>query len=459
MVSVVNLLEKLSRRLDESESHLRLWDQTYAGERPLAFLSPEAREALGQRFRALCANYPKLVVDALAERLRVVGFTSNGEPLTSVWAAWTAASFDEGHGVAHTEALALGRSFVTVWTASDGSPSLSVESPHEVQVLRDPVTREVTAAAKRWREDGRARAILFLPDKVYSYVSSSGVPEGGAIPPEGWQLSGSVPNPLGVVPVVPFVNRGRLLDVHGVSEMREVADLSDGIAKLLHDLLVTSEFFARPRRWATGLEVQEEPVTDDQGNPVLDADNEPVTQAVNPFGRESDRVWQTESAETKFGQFPQAELSGYKDAIGLLLQSISAVSGLPAHYLGIINEAPPSADAIRSAEASLVARAFARQRMFGPSWAKVAALTAAVEDGTRPQRVEVVWANPETRTVAEEADAVSKLTAANILPVDEALARLGYSPEQIGDMRAARLRDALDRQLIATPTVLPGSAA
>jgi hypothetical protein len=143
-----------------------------------------------------------------------------------------------------------------------------------------------------------------------------------------------------------------------------------------------------------------------------------------------------------------------------LLQSISAVSGLPGHYLGISTENPTSADAIRAAEASLVARAYARQRSFGPSWAKVAALTLAVANGTRPRRPpEVVWASPETRTVAQEADAVTKLVQANILPVEEALARLGYGPEQVELMRSMNLRAALDRQITVTPPTAPEQAA
>lgn len=454
-MSVVGVLEGLSRKLDETAPPLRDLDAYYAGTQPLSFLSEEAKEALGNRLRALVANYPRLVIDSIAERLRVLGFTIDGQPATSVTRAWEDAGFEDGHGVAHVEALTLGRSFVTVWADAAGAPTLSVESPHEVAVVRDPVTREVTAAAKRWREDGRARAVLFLPDRVYEYVSSARVPEGGVIPPEGWQHVSNRRNPLGTVPVVPFVNRGRLLDADGVSEMRDVTDLTDAISKLLADLMVSSEFGSRPRRWATGIEVKEEERRDADGNVVTDEHGEPMMDAVNPFGTEARRVWQAEEPDARFGQFPSADLGGYGHAVELLLQSVSAVSGLPAHYLGIHGDQPASADAIRSAEASLVARCHARMRSFGPSWARVATLIAAVQNGSRPRRVEVVWANPETRTVAQEADAVTKLVQANILPTEEALARLGYGPDRIEQLRQMRMRDVLDRQVTAAPSTIP----
>ncbi len=451
------MLEGLSRKLDETEPPLRDLDSYYYGEQVLSFLSEEAKEALGNRLRALTVNVPRLVVDSLSERLRVQGFTIDGEFASDIYRAWENAGFEDGHGVAHTEALTLGRSFVLVWVDSSGNPTLSVESPREVAVLRDPLTREVTAAVKRWKEDGRGRAMLFLPERIYEYVTATQVTEGGTIPPEGWNHVRNLPNPLGEVPMVPFINRGRLLDVDGISEMHDVTDLSDALAKVLADLMVSSEFGSRPRRWVTGMDVKEEELRDKDGNVITDEDGEPIMVAVNPFGNEARRVWQTEAEDAAFGQFPSADLGGYSTAAELLLQGISAVSGLPAHYLGVHGDQPASADAIRSAEASLVARCEARQKTFGPSWAKVASLIAAVQNRRRPARIEVTWADPSTRTEAQTADAVTKLVQANILPTEAALARMGYTPQQIETFRQMRMREQLDRQIMAPPTAVPAA--
>ena len=59
----------------------------------------------------------------------------------------------------------------------------------------------------------RAYAVLFQPDKITRLKSRSTVPSEGSIPASGWVVTETLDNPLGVVPVVPIVNRGRLLDL------------------------------------------------------------------------------------------------------------------------------------------------------------------------------------------------------------------------------------------------------
>src|SRR5699024_9147067 len=107
---------------------------------------------------------------------------------------------------------------------------------------------------------------------------------------------------------------------------------------------------------------------------------------------------------------------------------------------------PPSADGLRAAEASLTARAEQRQQTFGRAWEQVARLVYAVEHGTDPERVDVraVWASPATRSMAQEADAVTKLFTAGLLPASFALAKLGYTDDEITAIRAARRAEALD---------------
>ena len=62
------LLMQLLQRLDEPAARYGELDRYYQGRQPLAFLSPEAKTALGNRFGLMASNIPRLAVTALAQR-------------------------------------------------------------------------------------------------------------------------------------------------------------------------------------------------------------------------------------------------------------------------------------------------------------------------------------------------------------------------------------------------------
>jgi hypothetical protein len=212
--------------------------------------------------------------------------------------------------------------------------------------------------------------------------------------------------------------------------MSDVLSLTDAVVKLTTDMLTASEYAARPRRWATGVELIED---------------EETGEALNPFP-ENDRMLISEGPESKFGQLPGSDLTGYENAVGVIMRQISAVSGLPESMLGIGGDNPTSADSIRASEAALTAKAEARQGTFGPAWEDVARLIVAVRDEVDPASVElqVKWADPSTRSVAQEADAIVKLVQSGILPTSYALQRLGYDEQEIETIRTARRAEALE---------------
>ena len=408
----------LLQQLDMEVPTFDRLDRYYAGEQPLAFLSPEARGALGERLDRLTINIPRLLVDSIADRLRVTGFTV---PAAST--LWRATDLDQLSMVAHREALILGKSFATVWADGHGRPRVSIESPRHMAVVRDPASREIVAGLKRWRTQHTTEAVLFEADRITRLRAKT-----PSATTTGFDTVEVLDNPLGVVPVVCLRNSSRLLD-DGQSEMTDVLSLTDALVKLCIDMMVASEFSARPRRWATGLALAE----DETG------------EEVSPIA-EGDRLMISEEPDTKFGQLPGTDLAGYQTAIGTILRQISAVTGLPQHTLGIGSDNPASADAIRASEASLTARAESRQATFGRSWEQVARLLVAVAEGVDPRSVDVAvkWADASTRSVAQEADAVTKLFQAGLLPASVALQRLGYTDDEITAIRTARRAEALD---------------
>ncbi len=310
---------------------------------------------------------PKLAITSLAERLRVIGFDGVG-----VWDDWQRGQFAAWQGGVPREALTLSEAYVIVWQR-DGKPFATVESAHEMAVLRDAGTREVTAAIKRWETETTTEAVVFLPDVIFKLRANH---KGVTTAPD-FRVYETLDNPLGVVPVVVFTNADRFA---GVSEIDDLADLVDGLNLALADLAVAQAFYARPVQWATGVTLVEKPVLDDDGNPVLDGDGEPVVTVENPFPP-TNRMHISEAEAAKFGQLAGSDLAGFEAAVRIWLSAIQAVSSLPASYLGILSDQPTSADAIRAAESSLAAKAQNRAGTFGRSWERVATLIVAVRDG------------------------------------------------------------------------------
>ena len=231
-------------------------------------------------------------------------------------------------------------SYVIVWADRFGRPKVTVESARQMACLRDPGTRTLTAAIKRWETATTTEAVLYGPDEIVRYRAN----QTGATT-SGFKVVETLSNPLGVPPVVRLLNSDRILD-EGVSEIEDLKPLCDALNKVLADMMVSSEYVGRPCRWATRIEAVEQPVLDEDGEETDEI------ETVNPFP-EGNRMMLAEPHEAKFGQLEAANLTGYENAVNVLLGQVMTVSALPAHYCGVMADQPASADALRASEASL----------------------------------------------------------------------------------------------------------
>lgn len=434
-----DLIRSLGDVLEAARPGYDLLDAYLEGRQPgaLGFVAPELRASLGGRLKPVVVNYPRTVLGAIEERLDIIGFRPGADSPAAedLWRVWAVNGLDLAAQQAHLEALLYGRCPVIVWAGTDpATPRVTVESARQTTVAYTPGTRNPTGALKLWAEDGYGRAVTFTPDRVTTWRSRGKVVEwAGAVPADGWTAVESTANRLGVVPVVELVNRARLIG-GGESELVDVVPIVDAISKLATDMMVSAEFSAMPRRWVTGIELPENTA------------GEPDTASA--FAATAGRTWFLEDPDTKVGQFPEATLTGFVAGIELLTQQLATVTGLPAHYLNSLTGQLPSAESLRSAEASLVARVKRKQTGFGAAWEQVARLVWLVRDGRLPpgaDTLETVWADPESRTDAMAADAALKRSQLGV-PWEQLMLDLGYTPAQVQAMRRMRRTAALDGQ-------------
>jgi hypothetical protein len=385
------------------------------------------------------------VVNSLEERLDVDGFRqAQDEPADKeLWRIWQANDLDEASQMCHTDALVHGRAFVTVWADDDDprTPRISVESAEQMTVTFKPGTTEIVSAAKRWAQDDMSYATLYLPDRIERYEAQQSGSADLVISSQAWQPRSDgeavIAHNLGVVPVVPFINRPRMTHLYGESELTDVLPLADAINKLASDMMDTAEYFVGPRRFATGIDLGD---SEGEQAKVREEIRQKWSEA------EKNRVWTSDSKDARFGQFIEAELENYVRGIEMFAGQIAALAGLPPHYVGLMSQAnPASADAIRSAEASLVKRAQRKQRVFGGAWERVMRLAMLIRDGSVPpaaRAMETIWRDPATSTWAQQVDAAVKLDSIG-MPFRQTMESLCYTPVQIERTLTTRSEDAL----------------
>ncbi len=426
------LAAALRDRLIRKQPDLDKWSRYYEGRQSLTYMAPELIREMEGRIQPVAVNWPRLVVDSLEERLDVEGFRINQRVESRLWDFWQANGLDEASQQAHVDALAMRRAYVIVGSPDvpGDAPVITVESAAQVWADRDPRTRAVTRAIKRWTdEDDNEFLTLYLPDRTVYLVTEYN----GRVTRE---YDTDVHN-LGIVPVVPLVNRARLTDTEGVSELADVVPLSDAACKVATDMMISAEFHAMPRRVVVGMG------EDDQ----YDQDGRPLSKWAQIAGR----IWTIDALPTEVNvqQFAEANLANFHQTLNTLARMVASMSGLPPHFLGYSDANPTSADAIRSAETRLVKRAERRQRAFGGAWEQVMRLALVIADGDLPDGIdslETIWRDASTPTIAQKADAVTKLRTAGLISLRQAREDLGYSQEQIAVMEADDTK-AVDRVL------------
>ena len=418
-------LDILSSRLDAQTRRVAIPTAYYNGDHPLQFATSKYKEAFGSLFAAFADNWCEIVVDAPVERLQVVGFAVGGGPSASdeAWQIWQRNALDVGSVVAHTEAGKCGVAYLLV-DPNDGAPRITVEHPSQVIVASDPGDRRHRLAAlKRWQgEDGLLYATVYLPEVIVKFQSSA-PPSTQVVEWEPRADDTGGRNELGVVPVVPLENNPSLL-FPGASDLEPAMPIQNAINKLCTDMIVASEFGAFRQRVLTGVEIPRDPET---GRPL---GRQEIVAAMS-------RLWAFEPADAKVYDLNPTDLANFVKAIEMFKADLAAQTRTPPHYLlgQVVNA---SGDALKVAEAGLVSKCRRKILFYSDPWEEAMALAL----GAEPAEVDSLWANPERTSLAELVDASVKKRTLGV-PLEELWLEMGYTPEQIKDMR--RLAGLPDR--------------
>ena len=432
---------KLSQQHDGQIRELKLFSDEYELKSPRSYMHPEIFREIGDRLQQVVIAWPMLVVDSLEERLDVEGFrlpdADSGDD--DLWRVWQENSCDEQSQLAHIDALVMKRSYIAVGTNEDDAdtPLVTFESPLEVFCEVDPRTRKVRAALRRYTgyqssfvRDTEAYGTLYLPDATIHYERTG---QSGQYNEVGRDQHG-----LGEVPIVPLVNRARLADWTGRSELSPILPLAHAANKIATDMMVAAEFVALPLRGMFG--VGPEDFVDSVGNKL--------TAMQVMLGRLL--TVPTDDGTSRSFEYTSANLSNFHQTINQLAQLVASIAGMPPHYLGMTTDNPASADAIRSNEARLVKRAERKQRAFGGAHEQAMRLVRRMQAGDWDpalKRLETIWRDASTPTIAQKADAAVNLynLPEPLVPRRQTREDLGYSDAQIARMEAEDQKAAAEQ--------------
>lgn len=416
--------DRLKNELTLAQPVLDTADAYYDGRQRLEVLGLAIPPELA-RFTVV-VNWPRVVVDAIADRLDVKGFRMPGDDVgdEGLYAMWMASGMVELDLMARLDYLIYGRTYKCVGMADDGgSPRITVESPRQIITRRDPRTNRIAEALRLYDvENGQAkRATWYLANET-RWLSSDGGP---------WVVDDTDEHGIGRVPVVPTFRRRRTTipqhrTLQGVSAMEDVVPITDAAARNISNAQLGQETHAVPQRGVLGAT---------KGD-FIGSDGKALTAWEAYFGA----VWALGNKDAKTFQFDASDMANFERMMDLYARLASGTSGLPPNYFGLAADDAASADAIRSRESRLVKIAERDQVALGQADAEVLRIAARIRDGSWDpdlEALETLWYDAGTPTVAARADAVVKLYSATdstgrpLLPREMAMEELGWSPNKI----------------------------
>jgi hypothetical protein len=462
---LVSLMEsELLRRRAEIDRH----DAYYRGAQPLKFASKEFAKFHGDRYADFSDNWVQVVADSPVERLTVTGFQASGQMKADedLWRVWQVNGLDADSQLGFLGAVNSARSFVLVWGDPDDedNPIVTFEDASQCIVAYEPGSRRRRRAGlKRWQDGGYDYATLYLPDEVWKLQR----PQIGQrdkssqeadideelrrwAPREMDDEPNPQPNPMGVVPLVEMLNKPMLV-ADPISDVAGVVAMQDAINLLWAQMFTASDYASFPQRVVMGAE---RPMI-----PKLNAAGEIVgKQPVDLERFAVERVLWITGKDAKISEWQAANLAAYSGIIEVAVGHLAAQTRTPQHYL-VGKMANLSGDALLAAETGLVKRVEEKQLWFGQALREVARLILLArgeDDKAQAMRAgAVLWADAESRSYAQLADALLKLKDIGF-PFEWLALRYGLTPTEVANVVAMREREAEMDPVAAAASVLSG---
>jgi hypothetical protein len=392
-------------------------------------------------------GWPAKAVDTMARRCNLDGFKVPG--LSSddlgIDAIWDDNNLTVMAQQSTVSALKHAIAFIAT-TAGDvesGEPDvlISARSANTATGLWSMRRHQLAAslAIVDYDTEGPLEFAMYLPDRVLIMRRVG----------RNWRVD-TVTHSLGRVPVQMLTYRPDLDRPFGSSRIsRPVMSLTDEAIRTVVRGEISAEFFMAPQRYVLGADPDAF-----SGQTGWEA----ITGRLLGLSRDEDGDLPT------VGQFPQISMQPYSEQLRGIAMRFSSETGIPLNSLGVIQDNPPSAEAMDAAERDLVIESDAAKTVFGVAWKRAMLTALQIRDGLDEIPDELRKLTPDWRpshlpTQASAADAITKMVTAFpwLAESEVALEMCGWDRDTIdramADKRRAAGSGVLDKLAAAASQV------
>lgn len=410
MTDVLKVAESMRSALEADladEGRLGLVRNYLRGAHRLAYMPRGAKEEFKRTAEKSVTNWLPLISDTYSDSLYVDGYRARkASDNSTAWEWWQANGLDARQTIATRGALEYGASYVLV-LPSIASPVIKcLAALRSYAFFEDDDDEYPVYFLYKVGTSALGDGTLYdFYDDVISQRVRVPKDSSGSMALEG----APVPHGMPVCPVVRFRDR---LDGENVGIIAPIITLQDRVNEIVFALMIALQYASFRQRWATGLVIPTKPVLDADG--VETGEEEPV----EPFEAAVNRLWVSDSPDTKFGDFAQTEVSGHLQAYESTSKTLAALAQIsPSVMTGdLINL---SADALAQMESSTQRRITAYETIFGESWEQVFQLAAIAAGVSIDETAQVRWRDTEARSLESVAKALAILVNDLGVPAEE----------------------------------------
>lgn len=433
--TLLRLIEQLNCKRRRNEIRRRYYD----GHNVLKDLGISIPPSL--KSVEVVVGWPAKAVDSMSRRTVLEGFSSpdQGDELTAlIEDLWESNRLASEIPAANTSALihSCAFGFVHVGDQAAGEPPvlITVRSAEDATGTWDRRLRALRDALSVVEVDvatGQPTLMnLYLPGRV---VSLRRVREGLFDATEVRHGAG--------VPVELLPYRADLMRPFGRSRItRGVMYNTDAAVRTMLRTEVGAEFYNAPQRYALGADM--DAFEDESGNPV------PAWTVM--LGRLLTLSRDEDGNMPTVGQFAQQSMQPNIEQLRSIAQMFASETSLPVGSLGIVQDNPESAEAIRARNEELGIEIEHWQRTaLSPAWQRLMQRAVAMSTGSdaaisEARRMRAIWGSWSTPSEVSQAQAALARVQAvpRLAETDVELERMGYTRGQIESIQAQWARAA-----------------